>query len=251
MTAWPFLFKQNPIEGIDLFHPEVLIPQWNETYAALPIGKIMEHRFRDALLASRRYELVSHGLQIQGEDRTLGELDFLIRDLEDRQVWHIEFVYKFYIYRQELGSDRYDPWIGPGLKDRLIYKLDKLTRQQFPILHSTECRTLLEPLGLDVDRIKQGLAFCAELFLPLGIDEIPEGLDTRCIQGRWYDEGHEPESYSILDRKSDWIRPLSNLSNHGRTKSIEESLLERGHVMIREESGQKSFILRNQYRVNT
>lgn len=246
MAKWPFLFNHPPIQDVHLFQPELEIPPWDEAYAHLPIGKVMEHRFKDALIASERYELLRHGLQIQGDSRTLGELDFLIRDSENEQVWHIEFVYKFYIHRQELGSGPFDPWIGPGLKDRLTYKLDKLSRQQFPILFSKESALLLDEIGLAAGRIQQGLAFCAELYLPQGMNEIHTTLDTRCIRGHWYDTGSFPESYSTLARKMDWIRPMESKPKGEEMQSLNDNLKAKGHVMIREASGRKAFVLAKQ-----
>ena len=215
----------------------------------MPIGKVMEYRFKEALDASARYEVLAHGLQIQGAERTLGELDFLLRDHNDGVLWHIEFAYKFYLHKAELGTSPFAPWIGPGMRDRLVYKLEKMAKHQFANLWTPSAERLLAELGLDARNIKQGLTFCAELFLSAGVGQeaIPYPLSKDAASGYWYHISQKPKGRFRVVNKPDWIWPNNTVEMPHLTLAEEQltaTLTEKGYAMCSSGTGHRWFVIR-------
>ena len=78
------------------------------------------------MLADHRiFPLVESNLTLQGDGRTIGELDLLVGA---KQLEHWELAVKLYL----CVGDQDDPfhWIGPSLRDRLGIKRDHLRQQQ-------------------------------------------------------------------------------------------------------------------------
>jgi hypothetical protein len=146
----------------------------------------MEHLMVEAISRSDRYELIVHGLQVPDTGRTIGELDFLILDKQFDEVIHMEMVYKYYIHDQDEGEGPYGPWIGPGRKDRLTWKLAHLTDHQFPLLHHPMTLPLLAQYGIEPSKVRQELCFLAELYRPIGKrSAVGQGLNNEAMEGEW------------------------------------------------------------------
>ena len=94
------------------------------------LGQRMEYFMEASIKASQRYELIAKNLQIIHNKKTLGEIDFLIRDLKENKVIHLELVYKFYLFDPLYSENKYACWIGPNRKDSLPLKINKF---YFPI----------------------------------------------------------------------------------------------------------------------
>ncbi len=79
------------------------------------------------------FEQSHFNLQIQDDNRTLGELDILTRDTQGK-IYHIELACKFYM----TWTDQYHKqlWLGPNCSDRLDIKYNKTCSHQLPILHT-------------------------------------------------------------------------------------------------------------------
>ena len=91
------------------------------------LGKRFEQLVNWWFEACPEYEVLSKNLVIQGRDRTLGEMDLIVRDTQDSQVLHLELACKFYLQTRVSGS--WHHWVGMDPKDRLDLKLDKLESQ--------------------------------------------------------------------------------------------------------------------------
>jgi hypothetical protein len=127
----------------------------------------------------------AHGVQ------TLGELDFVWRDLATAQIVHWEMAAKFYLLVEPEAGQGVDaaawPWlrnfVGPNLVDRLSDKLEHIVRRQLPLSHTPEAQAVL---GAPVDRSEVYLL--GWLFYPDGI-EPPEaaahGLAPDHLRGWW------------------------------------------------------------------
>ena len=104
--------------------------------------------FEAYLKASSKFELLAANLQIHSEKETLGELDYIVRNLETEKIVHIELACKFYLYDENAGELEEQKWIGPNRKDSLFDKLEKVKRKQFPLLYTTETLQKLTALGI-------------------------------------------------------------------------------------------------------
>lgn len=84
---------------------------------------------------SPAYSILARNRIIQGADRTLGELDLLLADHREERVLHLELALKFYLKldRDDTESSPDHLWIGPGQRDFLTLKHDRLVNHQLKL----------------------------------------------------------------------------------------------------------------------
>ncbi|MEH6407427.1 MAG: DUF1853 family protein, partial [Leeuwenhoekiella sp.] len=150
------------------------------------LGQRMEYFMEAAINATPRYELIAKNLQIIHNKRTLGEIDFLIRDLNENKVIHLELVYKFYLFDPLYSENKYACWIGPNRKDSLPLKINKLREHQLPLLYRPETLPFLSKIGLKPEKIEQKVCFKAQLFTDFRSKKADfKGLNPDSQVGFW------------------------------------------------------------------
>jgi hypothetical protein len=92
-------------------------------------------------------QLIATNLQVQDEQRTSGEYDFLFRDARG-MVHHWEVAIKFYLQVEPRSVQH--AFIGPGTRDRLDLKLNKVFQQQLLLSHTAAGQRAL-PQGIRPD----------------------------------------------------------------------------------------------------
>ncbi|TDN89293.1 hypothetical protein DET49_10638 [Salegentibacter sp. 24] len=173
------------------------------------MGKRVERFFEWIIQQDSGYKLLAQNIQINRDNITQGELDFLIRDLINRQNIHVEMVYKFYLYDPSFNSE-INRWIGPNRKDSLLQKTEKLKQKQFPLLFKAETKNLLNSLDINSEKIIQRTCFKANLFIPRQFrDKYFAYINNRCIAGIWlYFEDFNSTEYNgyqfYAPKKQDW-----------------------------------------------
>jgi len=171
--------------------------------------------FEAYLKQSANFELLAANLQIHGEKNTLGELDYIVRNLKTDEVIHIELACKFYLYDVEAGFSEEEKWIGPNRKDSLFEKLEKLKLKQFPLLYKKETIQKLETLGIKMPSSQQ-LCLKAFLFLPKKMkpDFFPKNI-KKCIVGhyiKFVDFAEDTIASYALPSKKEWLLPESEIT---------------------------------------
>lgn len=182
----------------------------------LVLGKRIEYFFSHYIEHYTPEGILANNVQIINDKTTVGELDFLIKHTESQEVFHIELVYKFYLYDPSFASEK-ERWIGPNRRDSLVKKLHRLKNHQFPLLYRIETQPLLEDLGLDINEIHQRLCFKANLFVPFPLlgHALPL-INNECVKGFWIQTADFTEtafgrSFFYTPQKADWPRePKSN-----------------------------------------
>ncbi len=106
-----------------------------EEPVALNLDQKLGHLYEDAcatlLESTPRYELMGRGIQLQqAAGKTLGELDFLIRDHNTREIIHLELAVKFYL---AVESDDGLLLPGPDARDNYDRKLEKMRTHQLAL----------------------------------------------------------------------------------------------------------------------
>lgn len=93
------------------------------------------------------WEVLARNLPIRNGTKTLGELDFVVRNPNTGRVEHHEIAVKFYLgYRSaETGETA---WYGPNAKDRLDIKTRRLLAHQSRLTQYEEARAALKLLGI-------------------------------------------------------------------------------------------------------
>tara|TARA_R100000935_G_scaffold57981_1_gene93428 strand:- start:280 stop:1113 length:834 start_codon:yes stop_codon:yes gene_type:complete len=231
----PSLFLNNLYTGIQPFH---LIPDTNleireilskiEFPVKLVMGKRMEFFFKAAIIFNPQLQLLANNIQIHQNKITLGELDYLVNDLQSQKILHIELMYKIYVYDPNIQTEM-KRWIGPNRKDSLIEKLDKVKNKQLPLLYSIPARPFLKTLEISAENIEQQICYKAKLFIPKHLEgqDFPY-VNNKCIAGYYYNLQQFIEEFQDNDQfyapeKQDWpSHPESNTNWVSYKKIIKE-----------------------------
>jgi len=174
------------------------------------LGHQMERVFKQLLEYSGDYEIMVYNLPVKKEKRTIGEIDFILRESEGHKLVHVELTYKFYIVDTSI-SEPIHRLMGPNRRDMFFTKMEKIKDRQFPLLHSPEGALALEEKGIDHSTIEHQCCFKGQLFIPYGIDKIHiRPLNMKCIVGYWlhFDTFNctEFQSYEFyIPFKSQWV----------------------------------------------
>ncbi|WP_281543202.1 DUF1853 family protein [Maribacter aestuarii] len=208
----PALWKNEQF-GIKQFNfPEIDTKALTTT--AIPqnirLGHQMEYVFKQLLESSYTYEVLIHNLPVKIGKRTIGEIDFIIRDLATQVLLHIELTYKFYIINPEI-TEPIHQLMGPNKRDMFFTKMEKIRDEQFALIYSESGRDALAIQGLNSNDIEQRTCYKAQLFSPYGTKKVHiRPLEKGCIEGYWlkFDEFNtnefKPYQYYI-PFKSEWV----------------------------------------------
>jgi len=193
------------------------------------LGKRIEHFFEYCLQTSNRYHVIAKNIQIFKDKITIGEIDFIIKDLEKEIITHIELVYKFYLYDPQIQTEQ-DRWIGPNRNDSLVQKLNKLKNQQFPLLQQKETVKELKKLQLKPKKITQQVCYLANLFLPVSYKEKNMDIsNSNCVKGYWITQ----KDFTItqygaylffIPKKQDWVTDPKHNNQWFSFNQIQEDL---------------------------
>ncbi|MGB6034682.1 MAG: DUF1853 family protein, partial [Cryomorphaceae bacterium] len=110
------------------------------------------------------FDMVDENIQIIEEKRTIGELDFVVKEIDKERLIHIELAYKFYLLDPSISAEPINNWIGPNRNDSLKEKLQKLKRKQFPLLSHPHVKTRLNEI--EINDVSQALCLLASLYIP-------------------------------------------------------------------------------------
>lgn len=197
-------------------HQNLTLPA---SFPDLNLQQKLGHLYEDALAlllkSSPSYDLLAQNLQIQTDiHTTVGELDFLIRDLTTGQLIHLELATKFYL-AVDTPSGLTLP--GPDARDNYFRKLARLrTHQlQLPRLFKNHL-----PPEFRHEPIITGQLIYGCLFDHIGstTPATPEFLNPNCRRGKWLTidqlHAHFPESTRFqLIPKNLWPVPFELLEN--------------------------------------
>ncbi|MEL0027982.1 MAG: DUF1853 family protein, partial [Perlucidibaca sp.] len=150
-----------------------------------------------------RYRMLQRNLAVRHDGRTLGEFDFLVQDLASGQTQHWEVAVKFFLGVRPGGQGR--DWIGPGLRDRLDLKLDRLCQHQLRLARSPAGRRLLDDLGLPATQ--PACLVKGRLFYPgagQDADWAPRDAAPGHLRSWWQD--HDSFLARWGDEGLDWLR---------------------------------------------
>jgi hypothetical protein len=175
------------------------------------LGKRAEYFFRFCVEQSNNYDLLLSNTQVFKGKITIGELDYIIKKKRTNTTIHIELVYKFYIYKPEITSDKtsqilqeLNRYQGPNGRDNLVRKLDHLKNQQLPLLYAPETTELLKNHDIEVTRIKQKVCFLAHVFIPHQLWSYKfEYINKSSIVGYYY----KYQAFTKAETKNSYFLP--------------------------------------------
>lgn len=199
--------------GIQQFEfPEVDLNGFsNQTVSAkLRLGHQMETVFKELIERSTSYEMILHNVPLIREKRTIGEIDFILRNLLQDQIIHVELTYKFYIIDTNI-SEPIHRLVGPNRRDMFFTKLEKIKNRQFSLLHEKEATDVLEAHQLKLENIEQQCCFKAQLFVPYQNEAVHiRPLNQKCIRGYFiafddFNSAYFRKFTYYIPKKREWV----------------------------------------------
>ncbi|SIS74734.1 hypothetical protein SAMN05421766_103789 [Zobellia uliginosa] len=222
-TGMEFGIEQFVFPEIDLhgFTPQPISKK-------IRLGHQMEEVFSRLLTHDTTYELLLHNLLVKDQNRTIGEIDFILRHRETKKLIHVELTYKFYIVDPSL-SEPIHCLVGPNRRDLFFNKMEKIRDKQFGLLHTESGIKALSERGIDHEAIVHQACFKAQLFMPFQKPQLHiEPLNTACVHGYWlrvedfYSTDFQGYRYYI-PIKSEWvIAPHNNVDWSSHSEILEE-----------------------------
>jgi len=125
--------------------PTLPVPELNFSQK---LGHLYEDALAHVLSSASDLDLLGQSVQIFDDNKiTIGELDFILKDLVHKEFVHLEIAVKFYLIDYENGKPNYP---GPDPRDNWLNKLARMREHQLQLvkLDYTK-RCLLEKYGVD------------------------------------------------------------------------------------------------------
>jgi len=202
------------------------------------LGKRFEQLVNWWFEACPEYDVLAKNLVIQGRDRTLGEMDLIVRDAQTSQVLHLELACKFYLQTRVSGS--WNHWVGMDPKDRLDLKLDKLA-SQLKLNKRSETQSVLRERRIRIDtRAAWVKGWCFVHYQNATHARLPFQAHRSVSSGWWCTLSEwgaiwQPQSSWILIPAQHWLRirhekedalPIHSL------RDVEQAMTEWKHAMV-------------------
>lgn len=177
------------------------------------LGRYFETLVQYLLSRQTGVQLLAKNLVIYEQGRTLGELDLVYLSASG-QITHLEMAVKFYLYHPACSR-----FIGPGGRDQLANKRQRLLTHQFPLLNRPASQQTLQGLGITrVDQ--QALLLCGQLFYPLAMSTpaLPDFIDRQHLRGWWLTRRqlgllpHDPIAGFRVLEKHQWLTLPTSLA---------------------------------------
>ncbi|MRI35281.1 hypothetical protein EOPP23_20125 [Endozoicomonas sp. OPT23] len=165
------------------------------------LGIYYETLWQFVLSHGHNSELIATNLQVKQGNRTLGEFDLILR--QQNQIIHRELAIKYYLglpSSNEIPST-WNHWVGPGLKDRLDRKLNRLIDHQINLSQTEEGKTALGDITSEV--IRQEILVQGYLFYPFDQPcNTPVGVSDNHLRGQWLPASKLPSYIDTLPESS-------------------------------------------------
>ena len=178
------------------------------------LGHLAEKVVSGLIKASNNYKVLCENIQIIKDKQTIGEIDFIIEEIETKQFIHLELAYKFYLFDPAISSEPMHNWIGPNRNDSLKEKLEKLKGKQFPLLHHPSAKSAFDTL--EIDTVSQALCLLVSFFIPYEYNEKFDPVYEKAIKGYYFNFetfislDTSEKSYYIPSKKEWGMDPSEN-----------------------------------------
>lgn len=202
------LLWEGTLDGLtQLELPEIKTPAFSgKPPNSMRLGHIAEQFTFEYWSHVEGLKLHAHNLQIEGDNRTLGEIDAILEF--EKNFLHVEIAYKFYLYDPTVGVSILDRWIGPNRKDSFVTKLSRLREQQLPLLDSSEAKEVLNTLVPESEVLKSKVWIKGQLFVPHGLELDVAPLNQACVVGTYLKKealSHFEGARFFLPTKQEWM----------------------------------------------
>ena len=200
----------------------------------LRLGHLAEKIVSELIKSSTNYNVLYENVQVIEEGKTIGEIDFIIEEINTRALIHLELSYKFYLFDPNISSEPINNWIGPNRNDTLKEKLEKLKRKQFSLLYNNCTKSKLNTI--EIGEVSQTLCFLVSLFIPYEYKAKFSPIYEKAIKGYYLNFetfislDNSAKAYYIPSKKEWGMDPSENDSwtdINGVVKNISTSIKEK------------------------
>tara|TARA_R110002050_G_scaffold16019_2_gene49112 strand:- start:209094 stop:209900 length:807 start_codon:yes stop_codon:yes gene_type:complete len=192
-----------PKIALDTFTPKP-IPQ------NIRLGHQIEYIFYQLIEHSQAYDILLFNQPIKADKRTIGEIDFILKNRDNQELIHVELTYKFYLIDPTF-SEPIQQLIGPNRKDSFYDKLQKIKNKQFKLLQTQEAINTLKKSSINTGNIISNTCFKAQLFFPYIHKELNTApFERSCVMGYWltlkeFDTALFYQNKFYLPTKHEWV----------------------------------------------
>ena len=178
------------------------------------LGHLAEKIVSELIKSSSNFNVIYENIQILEEEKTIGEIDFIIENQNTKQLLHVELAYKFYLFDPSISSETINNWIGPNRNDSLKEKLDKLKTKQFPLLYHTCTKTTVNTI--EINKIYQALCLLVSLYIPYEYKANFNPIYQKAIKGYYLNfetfmQLDNPKKTYYIPAKKEWgMEPAEN-----------------------------------------
>ena len=180
----------------------------------LRLGHLVEKIVSELIKSSNNYKVLYENVQVIEDKKTIGEIDFIIEDINTKHLIHMELAYKFYLFDPKLSSEPINNWIGPNRNDSLKEKLEKLKRKQFPLLYHNRAKSKFN--NIEIDDVFQALCLLVSLFIPYEYKASFSPIYKKAIKGYYLNIetfislDNSEKTYYIPSKKEWGMDPFEN-----------------------------------------
>ena len=217
LIAGPLLLADLPEAPAFSYHRLTLPKNIAPLNLEQKLGHLYEEALAQLLESSPAFDLLAKNLQIQKDQHTtVGELDFLLRDLTTGQLIHLELATKFYLAVHSPEENTLT-LPGPDARDNYFKKLARLRTHQLQL--PTLFKGHLPPEFRDETIVTQNLVYgCLFDHITATTPAAPEHLNPSCRRGKWLTREQLPDyfpegtTFQIIPKPL-WPVPLELLPN--------------------------------------
>jgi hypothetical protein len=230
----PSLFhRAGPIEAKAPFSQSIIPDSFGQPVNPR-LGFLYQHICAKLFSCSPVYTKKAEEIQLIQAGKTIGAIDFIVKNHQTLTLEHWEVAVKFYL----LYHGR---WYGPSAQDRLDRKLTHMLSHQLPLSkHTLFVQRYPHWQGLSHHLLMQGRLYINP-FIP---EEIPThcqgyALNTSQIQGYWC---HTSQVDQIREPLYTLVKPQWLIGQHNKTPAIAQDLQSRA-IHCQSKSGKFWFIV--------
>ena len=215
------------------------------------LGKYFEMLIQFIFEHYDRFELIVKGLQVLKYNRTIGEIDFIFKNLSDNKTTHLEVAVKYYMGYK--SSAKHSMWIGPNGMDNLAGKIQKFSVQ-------LSMSGLAEELNdLNPASFKKKVMLKGYFFNHIKSEQLPHFCNQEALIGKWLyiselDKIIKPKSNYMIVPKRLWLgfyfdKNLKVFDNNAVDEIVHAEIQRVGKGILLAELGEGANQIKTKYMV--
>jgi len=197
ISGSPFVTDENWFAE---FRAQAIMPNFSVYQGNNRLGFYYQWLWQQLIIAHPHYELVAEEIPLKWNKRTLGAIDFLVKNNKTDQLEHWEVAIKFYLAHRH-------SWLGPNANDNLDKKTTRMLGHQLTLCDHPAFKQQLAP-QYGQPKVKR-LIMQGRLFYPINKKETGSDIATNpnALTGTWCYRSQATDLQLKPITKAQWICP--------------------------------------------